>query len=271
MKRIIWQYWETRGAKPRFVDGLHQIACRNSGCEVRQVTPETLFRYLPDLPPKVLKIKELAHKADMIRAMLVERHGGMWLDSDAIVLRDLKWMFDLLDSVEFVGFNNEARLEQSRPWMRVNCFASVPNGQIITEWVRQQHAKLPRTRFGWDEIGTELLHPICLSRPGLIKVLPFELICPVAWNEVEKFMGSFVADKILADCSIVMLSNASLKRKAPELRAMSCDQIATQDTLVGAVMREALRGQSVHEPSTSNSLGHPLRSALQHLFNTSWK
>ena len=268
MERIIWQYWETRGAKPAFVDGLHQIACRNSGCEVRLVTPETLLRYLPDLPSDVLRIEELAHKADMIRAMLVARHGGMWLDSDAIVLKDLNWMFDFLEDVEFVGFNNEAKLERSRPWVRVNCFASVPNGYIATEWTRQQHAKLPRTQFEWEEIGTEILHPICLSSPELIKVLPFELICPVAWNEVDRFMATIVADQILEDCSIVMLSNASLKRRAPELRAMTCHQIATQDTLVGAVMRSALRGQSVDEfSSTVKSPRHPVMSALRHLFN----
>jgi hypothetical protein len=50
----------------------------------------------------------------MIRSMLIARHGGMWLDSDAIVLHDLNWMFELLQTYEFVCFNNRGLLEEAR-------------------------------------------------------------------------------------------------------------------------------------------------------------
>ena len=50
------------------------------------MTPKTLGQFVPDIPPEFFKIAQITHKADMIRAMLVMRHGGMWLDSDAIVL-----------------------------------------------------------------------------------------------------------------------------------------------------------------------------------------
>ena len=184
MKRIIWQYWETKGKKPDFIDGLHRLARRNSGCETILVTPQTLKHYLPDLPKEILWIKEIAHKADMIRSMLVARYGGMWLDSDAIVLRDLNWLFDLLDNYEFVCFNNGGQLTDKRPWVRVNCFLSRPNGRIVREWANAQHAKFPRLKYRWEEIGTEILHPLCLVFCQQIKVLPFELICPIPWDPV---------------------------------------------------------------------------------------
>ena len=104
--RIIWQYWETRGTKPKFIDRLRELAKKNSGVDTVLVTPETLRFYLPQLPDSILQIEELAHKADMIRTMLVMSHGGMWLDSDTIVPRDLNWLFDLLANYEFVGFND---------------------------------------------------------------------------------------------------------------------------------------------------------------------
>ena len=88
-KHIIWQYWETKGFKPLFVDELHEIAKKNSGAEVVLVTPETIQDYIPNIPDEIFQIKELAHKADMIRALLIYHHGGMWLDSDAIVLSSL--------------------------------------------------------------------------------------------------------------------------------------------------------------------------------------
>lgn len=210
------------------------------------MTPETLRHYLPKLPSGVFRIRQIAHKADMIRSMLVARHGGMWLDSDAIVLHDLNWLFELLQSYEFVCFNDQGRLAEARPWVRVNCFLSRPDGVIAREWVRQQHAKLPRTKYGWEEIGTELLHPICLAESNRVKVLPFEMICPVSWDRVAEFERRVVdADQIVEKCFIVMLSNASLATRAPALRRLACQQIAEEDHLLAAIMRAALRGNPV--------------------------
>jgi len=45
-RKIIWQYWETRGFKPRYIDGLHDIARRIGGVEIILVTPENLGRVL---------------------------------------------------------------------------------------------------------------------------------------------------------------------------------------------------------------------------------
>jgi hypothetical protein len=249
MEHVIWQYWETRGEKPAFIDGLHRLARRNSGCEVVLVTPETLRRYLPELPREVFRIKQIAHKADMIRSMLVVRHGGMWLDSDAIVLQDLNWLFELLQTDEFICFNNQGKLEETRPWVRVNCFLSRPGGQVAREWVRRQHAKFPRTKYGWEEIGTELLHPICLAERKRVKVLPFEMICPVPWDRVAEFEQRVIdPERIIEKCFIVMLSNASLATRAPGLRRLTCQQIAEEDHLLAAIMRAALGGVPVDDP-----------------------
>jgi hypothetical protein len=37
--RVIWRHWESVGEKPAFLDGLYEIAKRNAGAEVIQVTP----------------------------------------------------------------------------------------------------------------------------------------------------------------------------------------------------------------------------------------
>ena len=237
---VIWQYWETVGDKPAFIDGLHEIARKNAGAEVVLVTPETLGRFLPEIPPEIFRIGEVAHKADMIRAMLVSRHGGMWLDSDAVVLRRLDSILGLLDEHEFVGFNDGAAL--GRPeGVRVNCFASRPAGRIVSEWVSRQHAKFPRTEFAWGEVGTDLLHPICLGHKDRVKMLPFEAIAPVPWGDVARFTRRDVdAEPILHDCYAVMLSNSSLKRHAPSLYALTVEQIAAGDHLLARILRHAL-------------------------------
>jgi Capsular polysaccharide synthesis protein len=242
VERIIWQYWETRGVKPRYIDGLHEIAKRNSGVKIVLVTPDSLRTYLPDLEDGVLRIANLAHKADMIRTRLVKRYGGMWLDSDAVVLRDLDWLFDHLEDHEFVGFNNGCRLDRTRPWVRVNCFLSRPNGAIVSSWVHQQGLKLHQTSFRWSEVGAELLNMACLENRDSAEILPFEKISPVAWDEVEAFVSKDDrrAQQILEDCFIVMLSNAALQERNIPLLEQSVDEIMAGDTLLARILRRAV-------------------------------
>ena len=251
LKRIIWQYWETIGKKPAYIDGLHRLTAQNAGVETILVTPETLRDHLPDLPEEIQRIENVAHKADMIRVMLVHRHGGMWLDSDAIVLRDLNPLFDLLDRHEFVGFNDRGRLRwltyQGRlRWrpakVRINCFLSRPGGGIVGEWMRQQHAKFPRTSYAWTEIGSDLLHPICLAHRDKIKVLPFEKICPINWHEVAKFTSKTIsAERTVRKSYMVMMSNIAVGSAVPELQDRTIEDIAGGDYLLSGVVRHAMR------------------------------
>jgi FkbM family methyltransferase len=241
-ENVIWQYWETRGVKPKYIDGLHEIAKRNSGVNIVLVTPETLRQYLPDIEADIFEIEEVAHKADMIRTRLVKRYGGMWLDSDAVVLSDLNWLFEHLKKFEFVGFNNGRRLQRERPWIRVNCFLSRPNGSIINEWVRRQSSKLPKTAFGWSEIGAEMLNKICLENKDLVAVLPFERICPVPPKQVENFLveDNLRAQRIIRNCFIVMLTNRALQLRKVPLQHLTVEEIAAGKHLLAVIVKKAL-------------------------------
>ena len=242
-QRVIWQYWETVGEKPAFVDGLYTIAKKNAGAEVILVTPQTLRDYLPSIPDALFDVSHVVHRADMIRAMLVARHGGLWLNSDAVVLRRLDWILDLLDDYEFVGFKRQR--------VTVSCFASRANGTIVKEWVRQQHAKFPQREFSWMEVGTDLLDPICHAHQERVKVMPFRLIGPVLWDEVADFCSSEIDVRpILRDSYTVMLSAQSLRTRVPELYQMTVNEIAAGGTLLSTIMRRALNhdGESPFVP-----------------------
>jgi hypothetical protein len=169
----------------------------------------------------------------MIRAMLVARHGGLWLDSAAVVLRRLDWLLDFLDDYEFVGFKRQR--------VTISCFAARACGAIVEEWVRQQHAKLPQSNFSWLEIGSDLLDPICNAYQERVKVMPFRLIGPVLWDEVADFRSSEIdARPILRDSYTVMLSAQSLRTRAPELHRMTVTEIAAGNTSLSIIMRRAL-------------------------------
>lgn len=90
----LWTYWETpkNGSRPPYLDLCEETWHRHCGDDFKivKVTPETVQDYVPDLIPEWRQIPVLAHKADYLRAVLVQRFGGIWLDSDIIVLKNLK-------------------------------------------------------------------------------------------------------------------------------------------------------------------------------------
>jgi hypothetical protein len=243
-RTVIWQYWETQGRKPAFIDDLYDIARRNAGAPIERVTPDTLFEYLPDLEPQVLEVAEVAHRADMIRTRLLQKYGGMWLDSDAVVLRDLRWMFDLLDQHEFIGFNDGGRLAAEKPFVRVCCFLSRAGGTVVSRWVEAQGKKLGQMRFDWNEIGAAMLNPICLQHAECVCVLPFESISPVGWREIETILevNEDLVAEILPKSNMVMLSNQQMRRLDLDVLHQSVDDIVAGESVLSHVLRQARSG-----------------------------
>jgi hypothetical protein len=239
MDRVIWQYWETKGEKPAFVDDLYRLAMQNSGVRVIRVTPETVHTWLPHLEPEVMQIAELAHKADMLRARLVLAHGGMWLDSDAVVLKDLNWILDGLRESDFVCFNEAGKLV-TPPRVKVNCFAARRQSRVVGAWVERQRQKLAQPSFGWEEIGTDLLDSIVLDNPSIVRFHPFSLIAPVSWRDVDRFLSTEeVPGEELNAAHVVMLSNKTLEKRASPLRGMTVDDIINSETYLSHFLRRA--------------------------------
>ncbi|MCP5366474.1 MAG: hypothetical protein H6906_03050 [Hyphomicrobiales bacterium] len=240
MNRTIWQYWETVDVKPPFVDGFHGLACRNAGVEVIRVTPETLADYLPDLPPEVNRIGNVAHKSDMIRTLLIHKFGGMWLDSDALVLKDLNWLFDFLADYEFVGFNDRAYPWKTPGGVRINCFLARPGSDIVGQWVAAQHGKFPRTEYAWTEIGTDIIDGICKANGGRVKILDFEQICPVPARRVGRFRSEIRSSRRWIDkIQIVMLSNMAMKQRGLDVRMYDMDRMRMGNSMLAQFVNRA--------------------------------
>lgn len=253
----VWQYWETRGKKPAYIDGLHKITRENAGVDVTLVTPSTLRHYLPDIDSRILNVQELAHKADLIRARLVARYGGIWLDSDVVVLRDLSWAIEALGSYEFLGFTDKGQLQPPDPKVRINCFAAPPNSQVMNAWVAAQSAKLEegRTKFAWTEIGTDLLDPICLARRSLVNIQPFELISPVSSRHVRRFGSRWRSPgKLIDQVHLVMLSNQALQKKYPDLIKMDVEAIIDEGIYLSHFLKRAKDPQYTPPKSAVNML-----------------
>ena len=101
--RKIYVYgWSSSEKEPPFIRACLTSMERHSGCELVVVTPATIFSHLPKLPAEFHYLKP-AHQSDVFRLHILFHHGGMYLDADTVVLRDLTPLFDLLREYELVG------------------------------------------------------------------------------------------------------------------------------------------------------------------------
>lgn len=102
-ERTIYVYgWSSSEKQPPFIGACLASIDKHSGCELVVVTPATVSSHLPHLPREFHYLKP-AHQADVFRLHILCRHGGMYLDADTVVLRDLTPLFDLLEDYELVG------------------------------------------------------------------------------------------------------------------------------------------------------------------------
>lgn len=105
----IWLYWENKDnkKKPSYLDICYETIKKNCGdkFKINLLNDKTVYDYLPNLNKKYIKkLDRIPMKADYIRYNLLYKYGGIWLDSDVIVFKDLTNLLQKLNDYEYVGF-----------------------------------------------------------------------------------------------------------------------------------------------------------------------
>ena len=174
MKLPVWLYWE--GEKPRWIQACHKTIF-NHAEEVRLITPES-FDALRDGDRDIdLSGLCIAHRADFIRAFLLARFGGLWIDSDCIVMKSLELLMNRLDDFELMAFR------QRQGNISNSFIGAVPGSKIAAayykrvcdilrsgqpiEWLtigsQALSAAIDESAVNWYEIDVRQIQPVCWS------------------------------------------------------------------------------------------------------------
>ena len=104
----IWMYWENKDGteKPTYLNLCYKTILKNcSKFKVRLLDENSVKEFLPDLRTDLnSKLTRIPMKTDYIRYNLLHKYGGIWLDSDIIVFKDLSEILKKLKQYEYVGF-----------------------------------------------------------------------------------------------------------------------------------------------------------------------
>jgi len=198
-ERTVWIYWENspgESAPPPYISLCRKIIVKNCPtCSVTLVTPENVRDYLPNVPDNLDGISlalpsqgsSVALKCDFIRAFLLERYGGIYLDSDAVVLKDLGPIFDLFNDWDFIAMR---RTSAKTKHISVGFYGSRPQGRVISRYAEKIRRMLSeRSSFEWNEVGAWAITPIVDELAESCFLFPEAKIQPITPQTKEAFLS----------------------------------------------------------------------------------
>jgi len=177
----VWAYWE--GPCPPWIQACRQTLERHAST-LRLLSPES-FAVLWDRD-RDIRIDRLcvAHRADFIRAFLLARYGGLWVDSDCVVMRPLGPLLTQLKEHDFVA-------HRERSGFVSNGFIGARAGSPIAVEFYQRVCSTLRSGQspGWISLGGEPLTHLLGRRDSSWLELPVESIQPICWSKPAEFFS----------------------------------------------------------------------------------
>ena len=173
----VWLYWE--GELPEWIRACQKTVF-NHVDNVQLLNPES-FAELRDSELDIqLNDLYVAHRADFIRAFLLKKFGGLWVDSDCVVLKSLQPLMNILNMYEFVGYRERSG-DVTNNFMGASLKSTIAAGyydrvcQILRsgqsiEWLtigsQALTATLNEGKTSWYELKVDQIQPICWSNPS---------------------------------------------------------------------------------------------------------
>lgn len=261
IKRHIWCYWEPQGTLPPYLQLCFRTIKRNSGVTATMVGPNDIEHLAPRFDARLAaKAPRAAQRADYLRSHLLAEHGGMWLDVDSVVLRDLHWAFD---GAEKDGLAARRNMEG----LSVTPLVARAGSPIVEEWIARQEQVLTALPFGagldWAALGSTSLTQAVGSAQF------FELdrarVAPIPWPKAYRYLSRFERPHAAADPEVSML-NLYNELFPQWIKSATESQILKSPIMLSRLIRVALGESSLEdEARTLDLIGRRIESAHRYV------
>ena len=204
--QTVWAYWE--GPCPEWIGAcLRTLAA--AAPTLRMLDADSFDRLRDGDRDIDLARLQPAQRADFIRLYLLQRHGGLWVDADCLVMQPLQPVLDLLQQHETVGHRERSGLVSN------GFLAARPGSRIVTAVYRRVCETLRSRRpLGWTSLGSEPLSAVIADDASGWHELPCERVQPICWSEPGAFFAERPpaqhAQHFDADALCYMLSNTRI-------------------------------------------------------------
>jgi hypothetical protein len=177
----LWMFWE--GPRWPYIDLCAQtITAHNPN--VRVLDRKGFDELVEPHDQISISHLKLNHQADYVRAYLLYRYGGIWLDIDCIVLRPLRPLLDALAVCDYIGYR-ESKYDEPQLGLMV----SRAGGHIISRHYEKVADFLRRgTEPEWLDLSSWPMNQ-ALAETGWQGYLQLEraAVAPISWTDSDDF------------------------------------------------------------------------------------
>lgn len=242
----IWIYWDNYPGKtkPPYIELCHdsiRAKCSES-FEIIEVTSENVRDYLPDITPRFFTLPQINNRSNFLRYNLLAEHGGIWLDSDLVIFKDLKPLMDrLIDSPHDLMATSGPEWGYHEPESGI-LFAK-KGGKVIAKAAgrinRQIQKNVDGHVFPWGSLGPAIIRQACLSS-DYIHLEP-EYFMPISSHLAWRFSSAEKLEPLVTDNTYgFMLFNEMFRRENSKIMTMPKEKLMKSKMLIGQIFRRAI-------------------------------
>jgi hypothetical protein len=255
--RKIWMYWENKPghSRPPYLDlALETIKYHSGSYEIVLLDEQTVRDYLK-IPRIVKRFAENAHKADYIRFNLLYQYGGVWLDCDLILLRNIEAAIEpFIANYDYIGYGREyGKPSISFMACQKGCQLLEMSLEEIDKFLlrkRWKHLPFNQVALGWNELGYDILWKFT----NRYKYYHHErrMFAPTVWSDWKYFKRTDVdIDEYLSHNPFAV--HFYNKMMFDEFKDVSIDKILNGDTLLSKLFRRSMKQSKIYMSDSANS------------------
>jgi len=252
----VWMYWE--GDCPEWIKECQKTVFAHYD-DVRLLSREDFDR-LRDRDREIdLRALHVAHRADYVRAFLLARYGGMWVDSDCLVMKSLRAILDKLVEYDFVA-------HRERSGYVSNAFIAARSGSQVASALYQRVCDILRSRrpVGWISLGGESLTEILKTTPAPWHQIECERVQPICWSNPGAFFAQKSREQHERDFDpraiCYMISNTEVRKFQSQ---QPCMNLLAQDTFFNYLLGRALKSAEQEQHPTAEEAHLSARATVR--------
>ncbi|WAC41235.1 glycosyltransferase family 32 protein [Pedobacter sp. SL55] len=135
--KVIWLYWNEEKVNSATVQlCINIIKNLHTDHEVHLLHRTNLLAFLPNFPTELFG-KPSNFVSDMVRLMLLEQHGGIYLDATVLLSKPLNWALELQQkdcSEAVLYYADENTRDEKFPMVETWFIAALPQSTFIKAW-----------------------------------------------------------------------------------------------------------------------------------------
>jgi hypothetical protein len=175
----IFVYWQNKkkSKMPELIEKTYSIM-KNKLKNIIFVTPENIKTYVKNKLVKCNHIQHIAQIVDYYRAEILYENGGVWIDSDTIIINNFDDIIkEFLNSKYEIGGSTK---ELKNGILNISYLFAKKKSKTIEKWKNICRKKiLSKKKISWSEIGAPLLGKIIINNK--IDIYPI--------NDFSHFIG----------------------------------------------------------------------------------